>query len=319
MGSWNETCGLTQLPINGGDKVRAFILVDNTYEGKVQGGGNYCPHDEWVPLGISVSGTYDSYGGMENIVENETTQLMLDLLKEGWSIDDEDKSRHNIPDTSELKLADVLNGVEKGVAKYSTFVREDKTLGIMYVLEEVYQSIMEFNPIGVHYTKPQFQYKPEKIIFIEELKEWYEKSLSRFANLPPGDDQTRLFYIMATSDIFTAHHRDNELFDILRNKFVELIEAGVPFDDAKVQAWCNPLWEMSHFQITMMRARKFWHPQSGKGSQNQDLDIHKKLQEAVSCVIMKRDAESEEDGRDKPDKNGYYPYMLRQNAKVQKS
>jgi hypothetical protein len=316
LGSWNESCGITQLPINSGDKIRAFILVDNTYKGKVRGGGNYYPYDEWMPLGISVPGTYDDYGGMENIVENETTHLMLDLLKEGWSIDGEDKSRYNIPDTSKLKLADVLNGVERDAAKYSTLCRKNRTLGIMYVLEEVYQSIMEFNPIGVHYTEPEFQYKPEKTIFIEELKEWYEQSLSHFANLPHGDDKTRLFCRMATADIFYAHHRDNELIHILRTKFVELIEAGVPFDDARVQAWCNPLWEMSHFQITIMRARKFWHPQSGKGSQNQDLDIHKKLLEAATCVIMKREMESEEDGLDKPDENGYYPYMLKQNAKV---
>jgi len=317
MGCWNETCGVTQLPIKEGDKIRAFILVDNTYKGKVRGGGNYYPHDEWVPLGISIPGTYDDYGGIEGIVENETTQLMVELIKEGWVIEGEDKSRYGIPDTGELKLADILNGIERGAAKYSTMCRRDKTLGIVYVLEEVYQSMMNFNPIGIHFIKPEYQYKPGKDIFNEDLKDWYEKALEDFASLPPENDRTRIFFRMATADIFSGHYRDNELCHVLRNKFVELIEAGTPFDDAKVQMWCESLWEMTHFQSMMQRARKFWHPQCGKGSQDQDLDIHKKLQEAVSCVIMKRESDDESDYGE-PDENGYYPHMLEHNAKAQK-
>lgn len=316
MGCWNETCGVTQLPIKYGDKIRAFILMDNTYKGKVKGGGNYYPNDEWVPFGIAIQGTYDDYGGVEDIVENETTQLMLDTIKDGWSIDGEDKSRYSIPDTKDLKLSDVLNGVERGAARYNTISQKDKTLGIMYVLEEVYQSMMDFNPIGTHFKEPGFEYKPERNIFFEELKNWYEKALKDFASLPSENDKTRFFFRMVAADIFFARHRDNGLCYVLRNKFIELIEAVVPFDDAKVQAWCQPLWEMSHFQYTMMRARKLWHPQSGKGSQDRDLDIYKKLQEAANRVIMKREQESEENGNEKPDENGYYPYMLEHNAKI---
>jgi len=80
MGCWNETCGITQMPIEGGDKVRMFLIVECEY-----GRDDVCHSyttDVWKPFGLPLKGTYDEYGRIENIEEDALSNLLLESLKE---------------------------------------------------------------------------------------------------------------------------------------------------------------------------------------------------------------------------------------------
>lgn len=82
MGCWNETCGLTQMPICGGDPVRMFLIVENAYP---RGSRDCCISygtELWRPFGLPLKGTYDEYGRLENIEEDCMSDFLLESLRE---------------------------------------------------------------------------------------------------------------------------------------------------------------------------------------------------------------------------------------------
>lgn len=82
MGCWNETCGLTQMPIEGGDPVRLFLLVKNRYSQEDRDSVLHYASDLWRPFGLPLKGTYDEYGRIENIEEDCMTDMLLESIKE---------------------------------------------------------------------------------------------------------------------------------------------------------------------------------------------------------------------------------------------
>lgn len=80
MGCWNETCGISQMPICAGDPVRMFLIVENRYGDT---GPALCYNSEiWKPFGLPLKGTYDEYGGLENIEEDALSDFLLETIKE---------------------------------------------------------------------------------------------------------------------------------------------------------------------------------------------------------------------------------------------
>lgn len=79
MGVWNETCGISQMPICAGDKVRMFLLVEGKHWNDV---ALYYTTDLWKPFGLPLKGTYDEYGCIENIEEDALSDLLLEHIKE---------------------------------------------------------------------------------------------------------------------------------------------------------------------------------------------------------------------------------------------
>jgi hypothetical protein len=81
MGCWNETCGITQMPIEGGDPVRLFLLVESEHYHSESGIMHYST-DLWKPFGLPLKGTYDEYGRIENIEQDVLSDILLESLKE---------------------------------------------------------------------------------------------------------------------------------------------------------------------------------------------------------------------------------------------
>ena len=69
MGSWKETCMMSNLPIHCGDEVAAFVLRP-TYNVDEEGTVCYAD-DRYAPVGFPVRGKYDDYGCVEQITNAE--------------------------------------------------------------------------------------------------------------------------------------------------------------------------------------------------------------------------------------------------------
>lgn len=82
MGCWNETCGITQMPICAGDKVRMFLIVRDRYADDSYDVCHSYTTDLWKPFGIPLKGTYDEYGRIENIEEDVMSDFLLESIKE---------------------------------------------------------------------------------------------------------------------------------------------------------------------------------------------------------------------------------------------
>ena len=78
MGSWNETCQLSHLPIVWNDKVKCIILLRNTDEPVAK---SYHYNKIYAPLMLPIEGIYDDYGCLENVtdVSDYTLRLMENL------------------------------------------------------------------------------------------------------------------------------------------------------------------------------------------------------------------------------------------------
>lgn len=79
MGSWNGTCGLTQLPIHSGDPVKLVFLKKSSYAEDSFKGGGFCYEDRlFEPLFTPIEGIYNDYGCIENILVKDN--VILDYI-----------------------------------------------------------------------------------------------------------------------------------------------------------------------------------------------------------------------------------------------
>lgn len=318
MGCWNETCGVTQLPINHGDKVRVFVLFSSECWRGAAGGGTCYTTDRWTPIGAPVQGVYDDYGGIEKIVNNDASKFLLKIIRERWVPVEDDKDE-KIPPVNKLTLGQVLHFIERDRAKYKPYFKEEN-LGIFFVLEDVYQAMIKFDSIEPHYLEKGFRYRPQSEIYRIDIESWYKHALETFANVKKDDDLLRihLSFDMADDRIFSFSESGRgagarPYKELLKGLAME----GVPFEDKRVQTACNTVFEILMFCNALSAQRKMWIPQCGKGGQHNDLEIYKHLNKAVASIIANRDKEDEEDGCCERDAEGYTEYMREQNAKTE--
>lgn len=85
MGSWNGTCGVTQLPILSGERVRLCLIA---LTGEVSTDGYCYPTGINFPITTAMPGEYDDYGGV--ILDDATTIDLLSFKNSGIKIPDED-------------------------------------------------------------------------------------------------------------------------------------------------------------------------------------------------------------------------------------
>ena len=82
MGCWNQTCSLTNLPILYNDKIVVLpLIIHNT---SLLDGISYDINDKCSPICVPIIGTYNEYGGIENI---ENRDIVLNCLKSFSFID----------------------------------------------------------------------------------------------------------------------------------------------------------------------------------------------------------------------------------------
>jgi len=317
MGSWCETCGITQLPINYGDKIRVFALVGK--DRQMKGGGCCYSDDIWSPIGPAIQGTYDDYGGVENIVDNEEARLVLARLKKGWL--PFESTREKVTPLVDMALEEAFHWIERGEAKLKEPLRKEEPLGIFFVLEDVYQAMIKFDMISTShdYDAHIYIYEPMSKSVKSRVEKWYRSMMSQHLGIKdlPQNDMRRL--ISATREIV-----DEQLFDwrdsggtLFRNTLRDQVSNGLPFEDPQVQTICNALCDYFRFQGAVVMARKTWTPQSGKGSQDSDDSMHSLLAKVTLEIIKARyDHYREENETSSVNEDGYMPWMLEHNAEV---
>ena len=75
MGSWNGTCAISKLPIKSGDKIKLVVTQATGNRGEEAG---FCYISEMSkPISMIINGTYNDYGGIDNIEDNAAVNLFL--------------------------------------------------------------------------------------------------------------------------------------------------------------------------------------------------------------------------------------------------
>lgn len=326
MGCWCETDGVTQLPINHGDKVRLFIIINNGYD-DIDGGGQCYSNDIWSPLCPPIQGTYDDYGGVENIKNDEYAKNLLKVLKDKMlpvedKYDNEEKTSVN-----DMSLEQALRWIERGRAKSTGYKGKPVVIGQMMVLEEVYQAMINFDPIEAYHnwSEKSYFYMPTSEMLKKELTDWYVEKLASYATFTELSKKAKstdeklsniadMMLELSDGRLF-SDYKDHAM-KTFKNLLVAEIKKGTDVSSKKVQKIFKSSLDMTMFSRAMSHARKAWAPQSGKGSQNNELQIYKLLADATNSIVTAREKEDLEDGGEPLDENGYSSYMLEHNKEV---
>lgn len=158
MGSFNETCGVSGLPIAWRTPCRLFVLRPHWYLPL-----HY--QSEWEPLAIvPLKGVYDDYGKLKDI--EATPAFMLQhriLLGAAQEFSDETRKRHHeifkrYPDDPSA----LYELCERGVLDVRT-PHGVRTTAPFYVREDVYQHVVEITSKAENWHGPFLEHAEEVV------------------------------------------------------------------------------------------------------------------------------------------------------------
>lgn len=262
MGSWNETCMVTHLPIFAGEPCLGVVLMEASY----WSAGCYAT-SEYTPI-FSVRGEYDDYGGLADIKEESQIMSVLRTL-----------NPHQLDDTGVLVPAADLETFHDFVeaCQNGLFVKQTRgvtssgkkqlRLKVIYIKECVLQ-------LAKQNLEDRYKEDPD-------LKEYVETSYA-------SAEKATLAYTEAMANGETGgplFDKDWAVYEAI-NKLFALFPTSYPMVTAK--SFVRDIWEkewkrflpMYHelMQLTMLLGdlRKNWSPTSGTGSQEDVTPIHRK-------------------------------------------
>jgi hypothetical protein len=175
MGCWNGTCGITQLPILSGEKVR-LILIARVMQSDCL----------YYPVTIPIPGTYDDYGGVMFGDDDPVVKTCLDRIK------------NFVTPTDQGDLQGLLRK-EDDTAPYITdlMTREKVRPGIFMIREGVYQALVDafYSPDldwDRYYPKPDYREEARKLA--NQIVEWSREAASEI--VPLSDVRLRLISVL---------------------------------------------------------------------------------------------------------------------------
>jgi len=302
MGCWNGTCGISQLPITAGAKVKAILLLQSEYHQEIQGSSSCYSSNFFRPWFFPVTAEYNNYGSIENIVKDWNSKYMLETFRR-WVAEGEVKllgehAEINDPGITKFnKLEDVFACVERG-SLVKKGERTDKYLKIslFMVLDSVYHAMIK--------ASKKFMNKPEN----NDDKKYYEENraeaLKSIANMRQGN-----LSLPISGDLKDDENTKSALqraFLTVHNFYVNRLLGGPIEEHCAYKHYKNILYSpnvvtVEDFMVALDNAywletamcylRKLWIPQTGQGSQSEELEFNKALNEAVSKHIRHRNAE----------------------------
>jgi len=294
MGCWNGTCMISNLPIMSGDKIK-LVLLSNSPGNEYMSSGGYCyATGLMAPAFFAISGEYDDYGNIENIVTDWNYELISDILKKRYKrIKFEDK------DLTEFTLEDIINGIERDnleVIRNKDVMRaEDQEFVIgdlcfVMIRQDVWDGICaEYNGNFWNENKEE----TDKGNYYISTKEWCKrrldkcmKSLDEFYAIQ--DEQKKFLHVMTRSEdhIFDVHREIGRL-TFSNYQYRDLFNQRDSDKESIFKAWTEHIIINSFLDST----RKAWMITQGKGSQSASWEDYKVLNKIVDKICDEQIAE----------------------------
>jgi hypothetical protein len=268
MGCWNGTCALTNMPIHYGERI--VLIPLSIQEEKL---GTMCYHNELCHYaGYPIRGTYDDYGGIEDIDETSGVKRTLELFQSWFKTkkitlnskaqDNYGKGITELSDIGVLLHVIERGGLEAEGCLFSYIMMHEKAFDAIvnemgsrtgYKGEEAFRDFIK-RQLGGSYKKQNREKDLKEKIKIDSsdnalMSELFLSSMSHERYL-----YTNFFYRN-----FFCHTDDHILTEELESSFVELYL----------------------FDCAMAFLRKTLIPQCGAGSQQSEYYLHKLLAQFV--------------------------------------
>jgi hypothetical protein len=309
MGCWNETCGITHLPIHWNEPVRLFLLV-GVGDPTEDHAGHCNTNDLWTPRFLPVKGVYSDYGSLENIEEDWNTSWILDELQRDIAevrlrspgrpaVEDLDDPNHNDLDLGDLSIEAVLDAIHES-SVWLPGSRNNLPLGWMMVHEWAYQ----------HLSREMERDWRDNLCLeqvVDHGKQYYTNLLNGLEENRGKFDRAGYWDVVTWDNAFAPLGDRGHGLDGYRTfrgikDYRELLSTwageGRSVDDPDVMRVVTSLAEFLTFRSNMMFLRRTWAPQTGKGSQIECMELHRGLAQMVIKHCDARLAEQDDMGYD---------------------
>lgn len=260
MGCWNGTCGISQLPIFAGEKVKCIITMQRYQKEALAAGTTYCT-DYFAPLFFPITGEYDDYGSVYNIENDENSRWILKRFR-GWLGDGtveilpREQCEINDPRVREFTcLEDVLNCIERGAlifnVKGNPYLNRQK-ISMFMVIESIYNDLLELAKKDAWLDR---WIGADRDHFLLQISSTTEEQI--LYNL--GYDKPYMLSSGETSNISDEHY--------------------------------EMLKEVFSFNYIMNELRKSYLPGPGKGSHGQDFSYYRELNKSMEKYMVSIETE----------------------------
>jgi len=287
MGSWNETCALTNLPIKEGERAVWIPLISNGYGTEET---TYC--EAWhlfKQAGFVFRGTYNDYGALENIDDTPQARLTLEYFKNQISEDAIELVSKGVKNDYKLDtLEDLVKIIEREYLAHLNPIqiigaRYKRNYGQMMIHEKAYDAVLENmkERCGYGDTKPTAVYLEQRIRDWLSIPIPYEKD---------SVDYSQTIFLKVLKD-YGENRFISKLHDSLDDAHFYLLRI---FED-KLEDLIPALVDTIMFCDALGLLRKMYAPQCGKGGQGNEMYLHKLLCYFVTEHINDAFNEFEED------------------------
>lgn len=266
MGSWDETCAISNLPITEGDRARVIALspgpktiryemADRDEEDFNEINSGFCyPSDIWQPFSLAILTTYEDYGNFKLVSKKDPS------------------FEHFFNKSEATNTKALLANLFKGKLKGKTFLNKSCNLGFCAIREDIFQKIINLKFEELPFAD-RTNLEAEAIKWINELKQNYKtKKILDTYNIR----YTNMF-------LRTLNFPDNP--HCLRSVELYIQEKFESLSEASIITLVKDMIDMLQLNYFMMLTRKFFSPQAGKGSQTLGLKEHKMLAKSVLEII----------------------------------
>ena len=270
MGSWNGTCGLTNMPIMCGEKIALIPIIKC---GELTRGGGYCySNDLYKPLTTALIGEYNDYGSIKNV---ENSHFVADFFNTNYKEAIEEvaeREGEKYPDNIE----EIIDFIERGYLA---------DMSLMMFHYDIYKRLIDEFSNRKPY-KEDFTFREHIVSDYNNMKkdinEFGYEMTDTFKNLFIGRYDFGRYFASGVSDNKMAWFTNcliNNHNDILLNEMIDLIMIKNVFE----------------------YNRRLWIPSAGIGGQNQEYKLHKIIAE----FIIEKEKSVTEECEEESEKENY--------------
>jgi hypothetical protein len=298
MGSWDETCMITQLPITPGDLVKLFIIRWSPLKARLFNGGVYHT-DTCEPISGPIECKYNDYGRYEPVEEDKnfaqfvTESICPHVVERDWG----ENSCHDLPTwKKDLVGKDAYHNMiniiqENRLLVQETILSENRQTGVAMVAihKDIFDAITsdEYIESLSRWTRSYYRLLSEEQ---EKYREYLERLKEELAlensSLSEENKAIKRFEIIQKKELLRDILAPNWDINHFKKKLSEL-------DEKTAYHYLDKFAQLDCFNNRLRVSRHQWIPQCGHGSQTIEYKanqfIFQKASELVDKIIEKED------------------------------
>jgi hypothetical protein len=305
MGTWIETCAISNLPIPHGTAARLLLLVKSPDFSEGLHTGHHSGHALWTPWSLPLLGVYDGFGRITDT--DPFASWHVDMLVQRLREDGVEKPPTKFEEPT--RLADVSEQdaiafiqalIHDGrLSVRATFDAEDvQPMGSCLIREDVYQTLASAPVVtdsAIHTAKDRIDRFRD---YVREQKTQPLRTgqmndvIAQFDGTEFGESLRKTLVNLAdfrrlaeaAGSYGPPGYRGLGAY---RLRIPELVMAGMAQDNPILDRACTEFGTFEHVLLHFEHLRRLWGPQNGAGSQLSGWGSHAILARHVAQVAFR--------------------------------